>query len=102
MNIALYVVAFLEQLEATHVRRPNLAWGEWFNVKFAQQANIMNLLTWEQVREPLLAILYTDVLKPHGSAWFQTTMLKNALQQTKADMIHEASIGAPMNREPVL
>lgn len=65
---ALYVGAYEEQVRQQ--RGEGKAAGHWFNVKLVEHAKAMQLVTWDAVTEVLLGFLYTDVLQPHGSTWF--------------------------------
>ena len=74
---ALYVGAYSEQAESLSTGFHDSAAKQWFNVRLARQANAMGLVSWQQVRERLLGVLHTDVMKPHGSLWFTKTMEAN-------------------------
>jgi hypothetical protein len=62
---ALYVGACVEQARGE---------VEWYNMRLAEHARGMGLITWGEVREVLMGFLYTDILKPHGSEWFAGAM----------------------------
>lgn len=74
---ALYVGAYLEQAQIAGPASPESISKDWFNVRLAQQAKAMGLVSWEQVHERLLRFLHADVLQPHGSTWFLKTMEAN-------------------------
>jgi hypothetical protein len=42
----------------------------WFNAEFAEQIDLMSRPSWPLVREILRGFLYTDMMKPNGSTWF--------------------------------
>jgi hypothetical protein len=73
----LYVGAFGEQAEISSSGFHDSAAKQWFNVRLARHANAMGLKSWQQVRERLHGVLFTDVMKPHGSVWFAKTMEAN-------------------------
>lgn len=72
---AFYVGAYIEQLRAEASGTIDLedVSNKWFNRKLVLQASAMGLVSWDEVRQRLAKILYTDVLTPHGSRWFAKT-----------------------------
>lgn len=48
--------------------------GMYFNHLFAELAQSMGLLSWQQVADVLKQFIYTDAAEPHGSRWFWKTM----------------------------
>jgi hypothetical protein len=55
---ALYVGAFAEQAEVASTGLCDNAAKQWFNTKFAEQAKVMGLVSWQQVRERPLGITH--------------------------------------------
>jgi hypothetical protein len=71
---AIYVGAYLERALVARTLSCYSDSENWFNVRLADQARAMGLISWESVRERLLLFLHTDVLQPHGSSWFPQLM----------------------------
>ena len=44
----------------------------WYNNRFFVQAKSMDLRLWQDVRKVLEDFLYTDLIQPDGSLWFET------------------------------
>jgi hypothetical protein len=76
---ALYVGAYQEQVDVADTGEQRGAKGDFFNVELALLAKQMRLVSWEQVRQPLLGFLHADHLLPHGSEWFMHTMEANVV-----------------------
>lgn len=76
---AIYVGAYQEHADVVDAGSHRSASGDWFNVELALQAKEMGLVTWEQVREPLLGFMHADMLTPHGSTWFMQTLDANGV-----------------------